>query len=208
MGCGTANVKKEFSSQSLLETGLVIGSITQTRSKMGHQGFSASINGLSVYFYNLKSGKRSIIKSDPWMLGSMTSGDFKDIDGRGKLFVIELDPGDYAFQGWHATQGSYTSVTPKNPSRFIFNVKAGEVIYVGELNFSLIFGTNLFGIGVLAGAEQFINDSESRDMDVVTEKYPKIDTGKIVKRLLVETNNLSSDEIKKGTYTPPIPLEQ
>ena len=74
----------------------------------------------------------------------MSKGDFKNIVGRGKLFVIELGPGKYAFDGWHATQGSYTSVTPTDPKKFTFEVKSGEVTYIGELEFNLIFGKKYF----------------------------------------------------------------
>ncbi len=195
--CGTVNVKKDFSSNSLVNTGIVIGSITQKRSSSGHQGFSSGVSALSVSYINLGTGKRSTIQTDPWMLGSMSKGDFKNIVGRGKLFVIELGPGKYAFDGWHATQGSYTSVTPTDPKKFTFEVKSGEVTYIGELEFNLIFGKNIFGIGVLAGAEQTIADSYDRDIKVASEKYPNIDTNKIIKRIMVDASSSSGNSLDK-----------
>lgn len=203
--CGTANIKRDFSSDSLVNTSVVIGSITQKRSSEGHQGFSAEVSALSASYINIDTGKISRIETDPWMLGSMSKGDFENISGRGILFVIELDPGKYAFKGWHATQGSYTSVTPTNPKEFSFEVKPGKIIYIGDLEFSLIFGKNIFGIGVLAGADQSIVDSYHRDIKVMAEKYPGIDVDRITKSLMVDTSEITKESIsKENQYIPAI----
>ena len=206
--CGTANVRKDFSAESLEDSGLIIGSLTQKRSKRGHQGFSADISGLSIFYKNLDTGKTSVIKTDPWLLGSLSKGDFKNVEGRGTLFVIELEAGQYEISGWHAMQGAYTSVSSKNPKSFVFNVEAGDVIYIGELETRIIYGKNLLGIGVMAGAEQFVVDSESRDIQALEQKYPNIDTKQITKRLLVEAGEPASESIRKSTNYVPPPIVQ
>lgn len=201
--CGTANVKKDFSVDSLVNTSVVVGSITQKRSLEGHQGFSSAISALSVIYTNKETGESARIDSDPWSLGSLSKGDFKHIPGRGRLFAIELSPGSYAFKGWSAMQGSYTTVTPTQPQEFVFNVEPGKVIYIGELEFQLIFGKNIFGVGILVDATQSVVDSYDRDIKVLSEKYPQIDINQISKQLMTDTAELSGGGVNREAQTIP-----
>ena len=201
--CGTANVKKDFSVDSLVNTSVVVGSITQKRSFEGYQGFSSAISALSVFYINKATGERAYTESDPWSLGSLSKGDFQSIPGRGRLFAVELPPGSYAFEEWSVKQGTYTTVTPTQPKEFVFDVEPGKVIYIGELEFQLIFDKNIFGVGILADVKQSTIDSYDRDIKVLSEKYPQIDINKISKQLMVDTSESNEGGVNREAHTIP-----
>lgn len=208
MATSVWNVRDDFSQDQLVGNGMIIGSVTQSQSEdKGHQGGTASISGFTVYFENIETEQVSYFKSDPWLLGGMTKGEFKELDrGRGKVFAIQLPPGKYKYDWWHATQGAYTQLNPVNPKVFEFEVIEGQATYIGNLDFELVFGQNVFGMGILVEAIQSVQDQYERDMVKVVKKFPLLDPMAIEKAIAVEVKSDEVQEQQVNKESQPIPI--
>ena len=169
-GCGTTNVRNDYALSQQSQKGLVIGSLTQSKSSNGHHGFSAAISAINLVYRNTETDETGQIGIDSALLGPLYSGDFSN--AKGELFAIELPPGDYAFEKWHALQGSYTSVYSNLPYPIKFSVYKSRAVYIGNLNLEIIFGRNIIGIGIVSGGLVTVNDSRARDIPLLQTRYP------------------------------------
>lgn len=176
-GCATNNIAKTYSFDKPNQNGIIIGSLTRTKSPKGYQLLSALVSKIKVYYCEIESKKCSYIEMDPLMLGILYPSDFNGIDG--KLFVIELKPGNYRFNTWNAMQGGHTYITPNNQFSLPFKVKKNEINYIGELNLDFIFVKNIFGMGIVSDADFTVKDSFDRDIKIIKKEYQNINVEKI-----------------------------
>jgi hypothetical protein len=191
-GCSAiTSVNKDYVLSKDKKEGLVVISFTQEKGPMGAYAV-AYLNGGS---------------SDPngAMLGSQMSplaipvSDPKD--RRRQVFVLPLPPGSHAFTTWQvATQ--HVRYFPKSSPPLTFEVKAGEAIYLGNLNAHFGIGRNLLGIHVLSGGFIEVRDEFENDEAVLEQRYPQF-KGRLVKALLRLGPWLgATDELSEAIETP------
>ena len=102
-----------------------------------------------------------------WVDSFAENSDFPEYHGT--VNALRLPPGTYYLAPWRM------SVTPRTTPTFVFDVRAGETTYVGELYMTWI------GAREAAFA---IRDRYDRDIAFAREKNPGIAARPVVKRLL------------------------
>ncbi len=90
------------------------------------------------------------------------------------LKVIEVPAGDVIVSGWafRMYQSRYES-TDASPSHKI-NVKAGDVVYLGNFNIEPHYGAGIFGVSQVKGATPSIRDQSQRDLTLFNQRYPQL----------------------------------
>ncbi|RZJ75644.1 MAG: hypothetical protein EOO45_04955 [Flavobacterium sp.] len=167
LGCGAASSDtppQNFSPQS--EKGLIIGTITFDSDKPQYDIYR--------FFYNATSGDKKfkkrnagkfIIKAREENVRGF-NGDFND--KKTYLFVIEREPGSYAFDQYNYLTHIGPSGTVNSSKKFAipFEIKKGEIGYVGELEF--------FGTAEPGSPRIIVSDKLSRDLFEFKKKFPEI----------------------------------
>lgn len=156
-----------FSSTS--EKGLIIGTLT-------FDGDNPR-NDIYRFFYYPETSDKKILKHNKGKIeilcrvdGKRTfTGDFND--KKTYLFVIERDPGKYAFTEYNYLNhiGQMGVVNFSSKFAIPFEVKKGEINYVGELTFHS---------SPEPGSPRItVSDNYSRDIQELKNKYQQIDWG-------------------------------
>ena len=167
IGCSTASSDKApetFSPTS--EKGLAIGTIT-------FEGDGPK-NDIYRFFYYPVSDDKKVVRRNKGkiqILGRIDNkrghhGDFNN--QKSYLFVIERDPGTYAFTEYnYLTRGGHTGMVNGSKKFSIpFEIKKGEIAYIGELTY-------------VENAEPgspriIIADNMARDLTEIKKKFPNI----------------------------------
>jgi hypothetical protein len=172
-GCGakTANTTPEnFTAAS--GTGLAIATIT-------FEG-DVPVNDIYRFFYNAESGDKKFKKrnSGKFVVNgrtnkqSMFNGDFNG--KKSYLVLIAAEPGSYAFTQYNYLDhvGPQGMVSSSEVYGIPFEIKPGQITYVGEMNYvdKAVKGTPRI----------FVADYFSRDLPEFKKKYPTIDWDKTV----------------------------
>jgi len=179
-GCATSNVAQSFSTKSLDKDGVVIFSLTKTLSKKGESYLTSDFAEVSLSYINTLTKKRGRVTTDTTHGLVSSNSDFKDI--KGKLFVIKLKSGKYQFVDWTIKTrglGGDRYISSKDLKPISFEVKDGQVIYLGEFNIEMIAQKNFFGFSLVFGGELRRENSFNRDVEILKEKYPSIEIQKI-----------------------------
>lgn len=149
------------------DKGLAVGTIT-------FEG-DVPVNDIYRFFYNATSGDKAFKKANAGKIMikgrnnnvSSFNGDFNN--KKSYLFVIEREPGAYAF-----TQYSYLdylgptgSVDSSKEFAIPFEIKKGGITYLGELNY--------VDKAVKGSPRIFVADYFSRDLEEFRKKYPTLD---------------------------------
>jgi hypothetical protein len=167
-GCAAANVKPDLSVEQLVKTNkaVVVFSIVQPldSEKYGDSLFRLTRTGESGSIHATSHDVMNPISGTP-------PSEFTDRYGR--LATIELEPGEYQID-WMFSDGQGHFSLQGLPARNLIQVKAGEVLYVGELFIKLEFGETIFNIQRVFGAAGFLNDESARDIPLFEKKYPKL----------------------------------
>jgi hypothetical protein len=105
----------------------------------------------------------------------------------GRIYVRQLAAGRYEFTDWELVQetgiGS-RSLTPRaRAAPLAFEVRPSQVIYLGCIHARVVWGQNVFGIPLAAGAIPEVRDEYTRDVALSTKTYPQLQ-GKVMKELL------------------------
>lgn len=168
-GCDSAssgtNAPQSFSAAS--EKGLAIGTIT-------FEGDTPA-NDIYRFFYSPTSGDKKFTRRNSGKImmkagrenGRNFTGDFND--SKTYLFIIEADPGSYAFTQYNHLDHIGPMGTLTNSRKFAipFEIKKGEIAYIGELNYK---------DKAEAGTPKiFVSGSFERDMAEFMRKFPGID---------------------------------
>lgn len=166
-GCSAApsmDAPENFTASS--QTGLAIGTIT----------FEGDVpkNDIYRFFYSpVSADKKFTSKNDGkiQILGRVDderkySGDFNN--GKTYLFAIEREPGQYAFTQYNylTRKGPTGMVYSSNEFAIPFEVKKGEISYIGELTY-------------IESAEKgtprlIVTDFMTRDLPEFKQKFPNI----------------------------------
>jgi hypothetical protein len=173
-GCGsktTNQAPESFNETSI--NGLAIGTIT-------FEG-DVPVNDIYRFFYEGKSGDKKFNKKNSGKIvingrtdgQSMFNGDFNQ--KKSYLFVLEVQPGGYAFTQYNYLDhiGPQGMVSNSDPFAIPFEVKPGQVTYIGELNY--------VDKAVKGDPRIFVADYFERDIPQFKLKYPNIAWEKSVK---------------------------
>lgn len=151
--------------------GHVFGSVTQTfvrkqRSALFDDSYVSSI----CVDCDVKGGLRA-------HRASVTGGKNNDVHAEfpgenGAVFVFELPVGEHQLDHWYARE-AYTTVVPeKNLPPLKFQVREGEVLYLGNVHMALTFGNNALGAPVTTGVKPEIRHAFDRDLRVALAAHP------------------------------------
>ena len=105
---------------------------------------------------------------------------------------MPLEEGTYEITRWKLyvpTGMGYKYIYPKNPIPHKFNIKSGEVLYLGNLHLSTRYGKNIFGISIEAGAKPKVQDKSKRDYKLAKDKYPQLITMPFRKEIAYSRGN-------------------
>lgn len=168
-GCATKNLKATISPQELQtkNTAVLVLSLSQPVDSLDH--------GAATIFYDAK-GKKSVGRS--WVETFNIDYGFtkpdSDVAGQYTLLkVVEVPAGQLDLMGWgFNAQGVRIESTKASPTLSL-NLKAGEVVYVGNFELQPEYGENLFGMRVVNGALAFIHDQSQRDLALLKSRYPQ-----------------------------------
>lgn len=164
------------------ETGLAIGTITFEAEK--------PVNDIYRFFYegitgdakfNKRNGGKVLIKARNEDNKREFSGDFAN--GHTYLFVIEAKPGTYAFTQYNYLDhiGPTGMVNSSKEFAIPYEVKKGEITYVGELSYN--------DLAEPGSPRLVIYDRYARDLEELSKKYPNIDWKTAVNKTAKAGNN-------------------
>lgn len=166
-----------FTPQS--KTGLAIGTIT-------FEG-DAPVNDIYRFLYTGVSGDKKFNKRNAGKIlinarqnKTGFNGDFND--KKTYLYVIEREPGSYVFTQYTYLDhiGSNGMVSSSKPFAVPFEIKQGEITYLGEMSYKDQAEPGTPRI--------YVADYFSRDIAEFKKKYPAIDWEKAVNKT-VKTGN-------------------
>jgi hypothetical protein len=174
--CAGPQLSQDASPDELKTRGIVIVSVTHDE--------ASGARVAPVFFVNQRLGfdaQRRQLRSRENIGGIPMRSDFGDVYGR--VYVLSMQPGTHQIDGWYTASGNLrlSPRYPPPPLRFV--VKAGEVIYLGNLNVNHEMGRGLFGLSVLTFALPEVRDHRAIDIPVAENKAPLI-KGKAVVNLL------------------------
>lgn len=108
------------------------------------------------------------------MLMPRRPNDFPDVQGF--LHVVPMAPGKHRFTYWQISNGSGLRIFPRGTLEPLeFEVRAGEVVYVGAFHGHLQRGENVFGIEITGGGFVGLVDATSRDLALLGQRYPQFE---------------------------------
>ena len=104
-------------------------------------------------------------------------------DPEGRLVVLQLKPGTYRIDRWNGDSqrdgfnGNGYLMYPASPLDMTFDVKPGELTYLGELHFALPDKPNWLANLSTATYRIEIKDQHERDLALLRNKYPHENVG-------------------------------
>jgi len=156
------------------EKGLAIGTIT-------FEG-DIPLNDIYRFFYEATSGDKKFKKANAGKIiisgrtdgKSMFNGDFNN--KKSYLFIIEREPGTYAFNKYAYLDhlGPSGSVSSSKEFAIPFEIKKGEITYMGELDYVDLIKKGDIRI--------FVADYYNRDLPEFKKKYPETDWDRAINR--------------------------
>lgn len=116
-----------------------------------------------------KDGGRTLASQDIFIPGR---GDFKG--DYGKLVVIKLPEGTHELTSWAIFGYNGSEIRPQDrPRPLKFEIKAGEVKYLGNLHMNMQSNKNIFGARVIpVEGQPEIRDMRQRDITLFEARHP------------------------------------
>lgn len=185
-GCSNlGNVKPDFKFGPDPEVGLVVlSTVEDNRCEVLLLARSSTFNYCKIS--DKDQPVRDIIVNNPFI-----KTDFSDPPG--SLKILSLEEGEYAFTSWVCSYGNWRIRAPIMHPRF--TVKAGEIIYLGEIHFFIPPDGK--------SVTTTISDKSGRDLSLFSKKmlnFSESDVRNLLKESVSELNegaisvNLESDE--------------
>jgi len=153
-------------------------------------------NKKSVIVY--KQNNDSVFYNSSWQ--SINQKDINDKNyiyledtGRKKLKILVVNPGIYTFREVYNYNGSITLSDPlydyeiNNPKVASFEVKSGEVVYIGDFNISQATSKNIGDIFTNKISARFtikVDDNFNQAKFFLEREYPQL-SDMLVKRLII-----------------------
>ncbi len=166
------------------DTGVVVFSLTHDRGK------STVTRGGSGLIFRLNAVEWATGERFEWVLDSSSLSPFIETEGiEGGVFVIRLNPGYHELIGFNKR----VERTPWKPVGF--DVKPGQVLYLGNIHLGLTWKTGTYDMPVGGGVliprsiwmidkvDAKVSDRSERDSPLVEEGYQGL-KGRIGKQLL------------------------
>lgn len=159
---GVSNAERSFATAKR-STGMLVASLTVSGHTPG-----------SMWLQLFRSGDSAPTHSIPINIDSfgLDWGPGSDASGRrilGRLAAVELPPGQYEFGRWVMTVANRAAYTSNSRIGSRFAVKAGEVVYVGNIHIDVQSSASAslpFRVEV--------NDERKRDLPLLAKKYPEL----------------------------------
>ena len=163
------------------DKGLAIGTIT-------FEGDNP-VNDIYRFFYKAQAGDKKFMKRNAGKIiingrankeGGF-NGDFNN--KKTYLYIIEREPGTYAFTQYNYLDhlGSNGMVSSSKPFAIPFEIKKGEITYIGEMAYK--------DVAEKGTPRIFVADYFSRDLPEFKNKYPTIDWDKAVNKSVKQGDN-------------------
>lgn len=128
-------------------------------------------NGANAIFYldDARYPGRVVMKSMQDNLGLPAKSDFSG--RRGHLYILELEPGAHSIDLWQVSSGGMRISARMEPLKF--EVKRGEILYLGNLHARLALGhRTLFGGRVASDAAPVVLDQRQEDIALAESRVP------------------------------------
>lgn len=103
--------------------------------------------------------------------------DYPEDPKDGRLLLLKAEPGVYELYDWKlyvTSGGGYSYFSPKEFKPLRFTVEEGKITYLGNLHLEALYGRNIVGMRVIAGAEAKNLDEREVDMLLLKSKHPKV----------------------------------
>jgi hypothetical protein len=185
VGCETtSNTVSSNGAISNKASGVVLFTLTHDKD-LEHLGRRAHNVQLIVTMKNLETGSALTRSLSYDVMALFPTTPFVDVWG--KVFARELPPGRYAFDSWLVEQNTgvgWRTYSPKTPVKpLIFEVKSGSNIYIGNIHGKLLWGKNIFGLDLLAGAIPIVENKAERDLPLILKDNPQLKDNIVVEAL-------------------------
>lgn len=180
--CSSASTDKApetFTATS--NNGLAIGTIT-------FEG-DTPVNDIYRFFYKAQSGDKKFMKRNAGKIiingrankESGFNGDFNN--KKTYLYIIEREPGTYAFTQYNYLDhlGANGMVSSSKLFAIPFEIKKGEITYVGEMAYK--------DMAEKGTPRIFVADYYTRDLPEFKNKYPNIDWSKAINKTAKQGDN-------------------
>lgn len=182
IGCGSASDKTPETFTATSEKGLAVGTIT----------FESPMpkNDIYRFFYEATSGDKQFKKANKGKIvikarnGENQSGFNGDFNNKQTyLFIIEREPGVYAFNQYSYLDhiGPSGMVNASKLFSIPFDIKKGEITYMGELSYN--------DLAEPGSPRLVVYDRFDRDLAEFKKKYPNIDWNVILNKTPKSGNN-------------------
>ena len=165
-GCTTTQVATDFKPETGGNVGVVVFSLA-------HDLAGGEINEAIIYLDDgLGSGGTNYMSSEKPLVGFRRPSEFSDVYGY--LHVVTLPAGPHRFTSWQISNGTGLRIFPKDaPPVLQFEVKPGEIVYLGAFHGHLQRGKNIFGMEITGGGMISVGDASARDLPLLFQRYPQ-----------------------------------
>lgn len=97
-----------------------------------------------------------------------------DFDDRsGKLYILELNPGDHQVDTWRLWAGSRFEPAIM-PRPLQFTVQKGDVVYIGNLHVRIVTGKKFLSIGSIKSVTPVVQDRSTTDIALAESRMPSL----------------------------------
>jgi hypothetical protein len=177
-GCGPSNVRTDYHLDQHPGDGVVVLSVTHDLDAGRAATAKFYLDGTS----SLLDPNTKVLSSLNEVMGVKTGSDYED--AYGQIYVIPLAAGSHRITSWQITNVHGAGRLPDGPlAPLVFNVVAGQVTYIGNLNARLNAGRNFLGVHVVNDAAVEVRDRRVTDIPLLEGRYPQL-KGKAVIALL------------------------
>lgn len=154
-GCVTAISPEKAGNIDPAKTGLVLATLKTV-------GEAEDVKKVTIEFYVRPTEGRGSMLKDLVM------------DSSKDLWLIEVPPGHYQISDWFLNGGTLRRETAEQ--RFEFEVRSGEITYIGNFEVQVKRGKNTFGLRVIPLAIPTLGDDYAGGMAAFRERYPALAT--------------------------------
>jgi len=163
-GCATPNIDDKHDVRGATKTGVVSGSITYDGPDGSYRlELVSKANGEVFRVEHGSSQNLNIMQAFKGVAAH------PGLKRRGSPFAVALPVGSYEIRSWHVSVGA-ANVSSTEPTGVVFDVQAGQAIYIGNFHFR---ETSRF-VRLITGATVAMSDQSERDVGVIRTSFPAL----------------------------------